>query len=159
MTASRNVPDLLRGLTLVAGPKGLREIRFGCEGEAFDEAPVLIEAERQLREYFAGRRFDFELELDPVGTPFQLAVWNAVSAIPCGETRSYLDIAEAVGSPRGFRAMGHANGRNPLPIVIPCHRVINTGGKLGGYGGGLDIKKILLELEQTHAFRLRQTMP
>jgi methylated-DNA-[protein]-cysteine S-methyltransferase len=156
-TLSRTIPDLLNGLTLTAGSRGLREIRFGCDGEAGDDAPILLESERQLREYFEGRRLAFDLELEPVGTRFQLDVWQAVAAIPYGETRTYREVAQTVGSPKGFRAMGQANGRNPLPIVIPCHRVINTGGKLGGYGGGLDIKKTLLELEQRYAFQLRET--
>ncbi len=154
---SRTIPDLLNGLTLTAGSQGLREIRFGCDGEASDAAPILLETERQLREYFAGSRFAFDLELKPVGTRFQLDVWRAVAAIPYGDTRTYREVAHTVGSPKGFRAMSKANGRNPLPIVIPCHRVINTGGKLGGYGGGLDIKKTLLELEQRYAFQLCET--
>ena len=154
--------ELFGGLTLVAGPRGLRAIDFhGASGSAVTRhaaaSSLLLEAERQLREYFAGERFVFDLELDPEGTPFQRAVWDAVAAIPYGETRSYRDIATAVGRPKGFRAMGQANGRNPLPIVVPCHRVINTGGALGGYGGGLDRKKTLLNLEQTHAHRYRKT--
>jgi methylated-DNA-[protein]-cysteine S-methyltransferase len=157
MSSESRYIDLFGGLTLVGGPRGLRAIDFnGTPGPAFSN-PILLEAERQLREYFAGERFVFDLELDPAGTPFQRAVWSAVAAIPYGETRSYRDIATAVGRPKGFRAMGQANGRNPLPIVIPCHRVINTGGALGGYGGGLDRKKDLLKLEQTHAHRHRKT--
>jgi O-6-methylguanine DNA methyltransferase len=149
--------DLFGGLTLVAGPRGLRAIDFKSTRGSASSNPILLEAERQLREYFAGERFVFDFALDPEGTPFQRAVWNAVAAIPYGETRSYRDIATAVDRPRGFRAMGQANGRNPLPIVVPCHRVINTDGALGGYGGGLDRKRTLLNLEQTHAHRYRKT--
>jgi O-6-methylguanine DNA methyltransferase len=155
---TRYLPDLLNGLTLIAGEHGIREICFGHTAQDSErDHPALLEAERQLREYFAGARFDFDFPLELIGTPFQLAVWKAVAEIPYGETRSYRDIAQAVGSPKGFRAMGHANGRNPVPIVIPCHRVINTGGALGGYGGGLDIKRKLLSLEQNHAGLFRHT--
>ncbi|MEB3102253.1 methylated-DNA--[protein]-cysteine S-methyltransferase [Ferviditalea candida] len=105
-------------------------------------------AAAQLREYFAGKRRRFELKLDLQGTPFQLKVWHALSEIPYGETRSYAQIAGAVGSPKAVRAVGGANNRNPLPIVIPCHRVIGSDGTLTGYGGGLSIKEHLLSLER-----------
>lgn len=158
---SRYLPDLLNGITLVCGPRGLRAIDFRASpGASPGDGAInatLIEAERQLREYFEGRRFVFDIELDLEGTAFQLAVWKAVAAIPYGETRSYREIATAVNRPKGYRAMGQANGRNPLPIVIPCHRVINSGGAMGGYGGGLDRKQTLLELEQRHAQRYRET--
>ncbi len=102
---------------------------------------------RELGEYFAGQRRDFSFGLDLRGTDFQVACWNALLKIPYGETRSYADIARAVGQPRGFRAVGMANNRNPVAIVVPCHRVIASDGTLCGYGGGLDIKRKLLELE------------
>ena len=102
---------------------------------------------RELEEYFAGQRQKFEFRLDLRGTEFQLACWNALLRIPYGETRTYADIARAVGRPRGFRAVGLANNRNPIAIVVPCHRVIASDGTLCGYGGGLDIKRKLLELE------------
>jgi methylated-DNA-[protein]-cysteine S-methyltransferase len=102
---------------------------------------------RELEEYFAGQRRQFSFALDLRGTDFQLACWRALVAIPYGETRSYADIARAVGCPRGFRAVGMANNRNPLAIVVPCHRVIGSDGSLSGYGGGLDVKRKLLELE------------
>jgi O-6-methylguanine DNA methyltransferase len=156
-TESRYLPDLLGGITLVAGPRGLRAIDFhGSPGAAATNS-ALLEAERQLCEYFEGRRFVFDLELDLEGTPFQIAVWQAVAAIPYAETRSYREIARAVNRPKGFRAMGQANGRNPIPIVIPCHRVINSSGAMGGYGGGLDRKRTLLDLEHRHAQRYRET--
>jgi methylated-DNA-[protein]-cysteine S-methyltransferase len=102
---------------------------------------------RELEEYFAGQRREFSFPLDLRGTEFQVACWNALLAIPYGETRSYGDIARAVKCPTGFRAVGMANNRNPIAIVVPCHRVIASDGKLCGYGGGLDTKRKLLELE------------
>lgn len=101
----------------------------------------------ELEEYFAGQRREFTFPLDLRGTEFQLACWRALQQIPYGETRSYADIARAVGRPQGFRAVGMANNRNPIAIVVPCHRVIASDGSLCGYGGGLDIKRKLLELE------------
>lgn len=109
--------------------------------------PVVAEAIRQLREYFDGVRRDFDLPLDPGGTPFQNRVWQALRTIPYGQTRSYADIARAVGAPNGFRAVGAANGRNPLPVVVPCHRVIASNGKLQGFAYGLEVKRRLLDLE------------
>lgn len=101
-----------------------------------EETPLLREAERQLKAYLAGRLRDFDLPLAPRGTPFQQKVWAALTAIPYGETRSYKQVAEAVDCPRGCRAVGMANNRNPIAIVIPCHRVIGADGALVGYGGG-----------------------
>ena len=105
---------------------------------------------RQLNEYFAGERREFELELAPEGTKFQVEVLEALRGIPYGETRTYRDIAVAVGRPKAVRAVGNANGRNPLPIVIPCHRVIGSDGSLTGFGGGIEAKRYLLDLEQQH---------
>lgn len=102
---------------------------------------------RELEEYFAGLRRQFSFSLDFRGTEFQKACWNALLAIPYGETRTYADIARAVNRPQGFRAVGMANNRNPIAIVVPCHRVIASDGTLCGYGGGLDIKRKLLQLE------------
>jgi O-6-methylguanine DNA methyltransferase len=107
------------------------------------------DAARQLLEYLAGKRTAFELALDLRGTPFQRSVWAELQAIPYGETRSYLDVARAIGSPGAVRAVGAANGANPVAIIVPCHRVIQSGGKLGGYGGGLDLKRRLLAMEQS----------
>jgi O-6-methylguanine DNA methyltransferase len=101
----------------------------------------------ELEEYFSGKRRDFTFPLDLRGTDFQLACWRALLAIPYGETRSYADIAHAIGKPNAFRAVGMANNRNPIAIVVPCHRVIASNGSLCGYGGGLDVKRKLLELE------------
>jgi methylated-DNA-[protein]-cysteine S-methyltransferase len=109
--------------------------------------PVLIETERQLNEYFGGRRKSFALKLDFDGTSFQQRVWRALLTIPFGETRSYGEIARQIGNPTATRAVGAANGRNPISIVAPCHRVIGSTGKLTGFGGGLDAKAYLLTLE------------
>ena len=102
---------------------------------------------RQLREYFDGKRRDFDIPLDVEGTEFQARVWAALRRIPFGRTASYADIARKIGQPKAMRAVGMANGRNPVSIVVPCHRVIGADGSLTGYGGGLDRKKILLDLE------------
>jgi len=108
---------------------------------------VLELAAAQLLEYFAGRRRQFELPLAAAGTAFQRQVWDALAAIPWGELRSYADIARAIERPTAVRAVGAANGRNPLPIVVPCHRVVGSNGSLTGFAGGLGIKRRLLELE------------
>lgn len=109
--------------------------------------PLLLEGERQLLEYLSGQRKTFDLPLNPQGTPFQKRVWQALEAIPWGETRTYRDMAQAVDSPRGFRAVGMANHHNPIPIFIPCHRVVGADGSLTGYAGGLELKQALLALE------------
>ena len=111
-------------------------------------APLSDRAAAQLEEYFLGERQEFDLPLSPVGTPFQMAVWEALKTIPYGETRSYGQIAAAVGNPKGSRAVGMACNRNPIWIVIPCHRVVGSTGKLTGYEGGLDMKRTLLDLEK-----------
>lgn len=102
----------------------------------------------QIREYFAGNRTNFDIPLAPEGTDFQQQVWNALRNIPYGETRTYKQIAQAIGNPKAVRAVGMANNKNPIAILIPCHRVIGSNGKLVGYAGGLDIKKQLLNLER-----------
>jgi len=113
------------------------------------------EAKRQLHAYFGGELTEFDLALSPVGTVFQRQVWEALRTIPYGQTRSYGDVARQIGKPLASRAVGAANGRNPLPIVIPCHRVVGSTGMLTGFGGGLEAKAALLRLEQQHApFRL-----
>jgi len=117
------------------------------KGEDHNPSPLSDDAARQLEEYFRGERQSFDLPLAPVGTPFQMAVWEALRTIPYGETRSYGQIAAAIGNPKGSRAVGMACNRNPIWIVIPCHRVVGSTGKLTGYEGGLDMKRSLLELE------------
>jgi methylated-DNA-[protein]-cysteine S-methyltransferase len=138
-------------LRLVAGVSGIRAVEFGphasAEGERNDSHPLLCEAARQLRAYFSGDLRVFDLPLDLQGTEFQMRVWRALIAIPYGATRSYSQIALAIGAPRAVRAVGAANGANPIAIVVPCHRVIGSGGRLTGYGGGLPLKRRLLELE------------
>lgn len=109
--------------------------------------PILLETQKQLREYFAGTRQRFDLPLDFEGTEFQKSVWQALLDIPFGETRSYRDIAEQVGNIKAVRAVGAANGKNPISIIAPCHRVVGVNGKLVGFAGGLNNKEILLRLE------------
>jgi len=110
-----------------------------------------LDVVQQLQEYFAGKRKKFDVKLHLAGTPFEKKVWKALTEIPYGKTASYAEIASKIGKPTAFRAVGNANGKNPIPIIIPCHRVINSSGELGGYGGGLDLKRRLLELEANHA--------
>jgi methylated-DNA-[protein]-cysteine S-methyltransferase len=153
-------------LTLVANQKRtLTAIRWDKEDTnrekpeniAEDEHdPVLLKAEQQLREYFEGQRQIFSLDLDFDGTEFQKKVWNALLTIPFGETRSYGDIARQIGNPKSVRAVGAANGKNPLPIIVPCHRVIGSSGKLVGFGGGMENKALLLNLERARTGRQKQ---
>ena len=128
----------------------MTEIRFGaCAGdEPLEETPVLKHAVEELTAYFAGAFQAFSIPLSPRGTAFQQAVWQALMDIPYGQTATYGEIAARIGNPKACRAVGMANNRNPLPIVIPCHRVIGGSGKLVGYGGGLPVKEWLLKLER-----------
>jgi len=119
-------------------------------GYVIKETPILAEANRQLQEYFKGQRKEFKLDLNPSGTEFMKKVWESLRKIPYGETRSYKDIAISIGHDKAYRAVGLANNRNPISIIIPCHRVIGANGSLVGYGGGLDIKTFLLELERSN---------
>jgi len=141
-------------LKLVASEVGLAAILWiKVEEEIFPGSiedgshPLLLETEKQLKEYFAGKRTSFDLPLAAEGTDFQKKVWKLLSRIPYGETRSYGEIAQQLGNPKAMRAVGAANGKNPLSIVVPCHRVIGANGKLTGFGGGLDNKDFLLKLE------------
>ncbi len=149
-----------RSLAIVAGDNGIQQIRFNGKppenGTRDETHPFLQSAVRQLQAYLAGELQEFDLPLDPTGTPFQMQVWKALRAIPYGETRSYVGIANAIGAPKAVRAVGGANGRNPIPIVVPCHRVIGANGALTGFGGGIEIKKFLLALEAQHAQRTRK---
>ena len=148
-SADAEVADgLTMRISVSAG--GLRAIHFDATGAVADAAPhnpLLAEAIAQLRAYFAGRLREFQLPLDLAGTEFQVLVWRELLTIPYGETRSYSAVAQAIGRPAAVRAVGAANGANPIPIVVPCHRVIGADRKLVGYGGGLPLKKRLLELE------------
>jgi methylated-DNA-[protein]-cysteine S-methyltransferase len=151
----RSIDSPVGTLTLAGKDGRLRHLRMvdqtyepsrdGWEpdGDAFPEAVEQLEA------YFAGERTEFELELDLVGTEFQRRVWAALLTIPYGETRSYGEIARQIGAPGAFRAVGLANGHNPIGIIVPCHRVIGSNGSLTGYGGGLDRKRALLALEKS----------
>ena len=136
-------------LHVVGFPSGRGAAR--PEGDWTENAALFAEAARQLGDYFAGKRHSFDLPLAPSGTPFQRDVLAALQQIPYGETRSYGELAKAVGRPKASRAVGAANGRNPLPIVIPCHRAIGSDGSLTGFGGGLATKRFLLDLERRHA--------
>lgn len=140
-------------LRLTAEGGQIRSVEFAAVGETGGAPPssVLAEAARQLLAYFAGELRRFELPLEPEGTAFERRVWDAVAAIPYGDTRSYAEIARAVGSPGAARAVGAANGANPLPILVPCHRVVGSNGALTGYGGGLELKRRLLDLESGRA--------
>ncbi|MBM7455562.1 methylated-DNA-[protein]-cysteine S-methyltransferase [Oceanisphaera litoralis] len=155
MTTHCTQPSPLGWLSISATTDAITELRFIDEADNADNAdkniapstPLLQSACRQLAEYFAGKRRHFELPLAPRGTPFQHAVWQALQTIPHGRHRSYKDIALLVGNPNAMRAVGLANGRNPIAIIIPCHRVIGASGKLVGYAGGLARKSWLLQHE------------
>lgn len=143
-------------LTLIASDKGLMAILWENDdparvkidaGEQKDDHALLCKTEKQLREYFSGERKKFEVPLDFYGTEFQQQVWQALLTIPFGETRSYLQIAQQIGNEKSVRAVGAANGKNPISIIAPCHRVIGSSGKLIGFAGGLEAKAFLLQLE------------
>lgn len=121
------------------------------DAEPVASLPALNLVCSELREYFAGERRKFTVPLDLRGTPFQLSVWRALAEIPYGETRTYAEVARRVKHPRAFRAVGAANGANPVPVIVPCHRVIGSDGKLGGYGGGLETKRRMLAFEKSTA--------
>jgi len=143
-------------LSIETGPAGVRRIGFGARGENSHSSSVMRETIRQLRLYFAGELQAFDLPLELIGTDFQKRVWSALVTIPYGKTRSYTEIAAQIGAPRAVRAVGAANGRNPIPIIVPCHRVIGASGSLVGFGGGLEWKRLLLDLEATNAGRSRK---
>ena len=148
----RTIESPVGPLVLVASATGLRAVDFGDDGRRrhLPEgiSPVLGETERQLTEYFAGDRREFDLPLEPEGTSFQLSVWQVLRGIPYGQTISYGEQARRLGDANKARAVGGANGKNPLSIVVPCHRVIGASGALTGFGGGISIKESLLRLEQ-----------
>jgi methylated-DNA-[protein]-cysteine S-methyltransferase len=142
-------------LYLSANDAGLTELSFlrkrserrAVVARATAAQRIVREVERQLSQYFAGRRRDFDLPLAPAGTEFQLATWKELCEVPFGETISYGELARRIGRPRAVRAVGAANGANPISIIVPCHRVIGADGRLVGYGGGLPVKRALLRLE------------
>ena len=142
-------------LRLVADDEGLREVRFAEPRHPRSTPSTWVRASepfllvrKQLLEYFAGERTQFDLPLHPRGTPFQLGVWRALADIPYGVTTSYGELARRIDNPKAVRAVGSANGQNPLPIIVPCHRVIGSNGSLTGFGGGLPTKQFLLALEE-----------
>ncbi len=141
-------------ITIVENGQAISQLHIGeapCLPEAQQcQTPLLESACAQLEEYFSGKRRIFDLPLAPVGTAFQKKAWNALLTIPYGQTRTYKDMALAIGCPKGFRAVGLANNKNPIAILIPCHRVIGANGKLVGYAGGVHLKRFLLELEGVH---------
>ncbi len=155
--AFKIIPSPVGKLKMIASDKGLvailwenanpKRVKVGALVEDQNH-PILLETERQLHEYFQGLRKSFALKLDLKGTKFQNDVWRALLGIPFGETRSYGQLARQLGNPRATRAVGAANGRNPISIVVPCHRVIGSSGKLTGFAGGLGTKAQLLELER-----------
>jgi methylated-DNA-[protein]-cysteine S-methyltransferase len=150
----RKINSRIGPLYLVASEKGLQGVfwtkqRFPMvTDESERKSLILKKAELQLEEYLSGKRKDFDLPLDPRGTEFQKRVWEQLTKIPYGQTRSYKDIAKALNQESASRAVGSANGQNPLSIIVPCHRVISSNGSLGGYAGGLGIKEALLSLEK-----------
>ncbi|CAK9884484.1 MAG: Methylated-DNA--protein-cysteine methyltransferase, constitutive [Candidatus Erwinia impunctatus] len=151
-------------LTLIASEEGIAAVLWENENpsrirlkanELANDFPLLRDAEKQLGEYFTGQRTQFSLKLAPEGTVFQRSVWQVLQQIPYGETRSYQQVAALAGYPRAVRAVGAANGRNPLSILVPCHRVIGANGKLTGFAGGLETKAFLLDLESgRHCFHI-----
>ncbi len=158
--------QLIGTLTLVGDERGLCHIEFEKKRKPLTllpdwtrKASFFDGLKSQLRDYFKGRRRQFNLPLAPHGTAFQRKVWRALRNIPYGETVSYGDIAREVGNPQAVRAVGGANARNPIPIIIPCHRVIGSDGALTGFGGGLKIKQCLLDLERRSAFKSKYQSP
>ena len=161
MTSTKQLDSPIGRLRLVATDQGLSHLLFDqqvgedpdSDGDAVeaDDHPVLAAATTQLAEYFAGRRQEFDIPLDLTGTEFQRAAWSALASVPFGETRSYRQQAEAIGRPKAVRAIGAANGKNPVPIVLPCHRIVGSDGSLTGYGGGLPVKEFLLNHEQAQS--------
>jgi methylated-DNA-[protein]-cysteine S-methyltransferase len=142
-------------LLIAENSSGVSAIIFNADSFSIPDSWIQVEylsseVMKQLQQYFNGERYQFDLPLAPEGTSFQLEVWRALEKIPYGETISYLDLAKQIGKPAAVRAVGAANGANPLPIVIPCHRVIGHNGKLTGYGGGLDKKQYLLSMESLY---------
>ena len=150
-TYTTTVDSPVGPLLLTSDGTAITRVLFAAEPDpswSTEPCPVLDQAVTQLGEYFQGERTDFDLLLEPAGTPFQLTVWQALREIPYAETINYGQLAARVGNPRASRAVGLANGRNPISIVVPCHRVIGADGSLTGYGGGLDRKRTLLDLER-----------
>ncbi|RBW69380.1 methylated-DNA--[protein]-cysteine S-methyltransferase [Bacillus taeanensis] len=158
-------------LTVVSTNEGICKLQFGSVEETLpsikawakkhflkievgNDETILQDVYSQLNEYFIGEREQFDIPIDLYGTPFQQKVWNSLRSIEYAETNSYKEVAQAIGAPKAVRAIGSANNKNPVPIIIPCHRVIGSNGALVGYGGGLSKKEYLLQLEKNNAARL-----
>lgn len=146
-------PTPMGRITLASNGSAITQLVFGAAELEGKETPTALtnEAANQVQEYLAGKRTSFDLPLEPAGTPFQLQVWEALQAIPYGQTRTYQEVAASIGNAKAMRAVGGANNKNPLPLIIPCHRVIGANGDLVGYAYGLPIKRFLLDLEQEHS--------
>ncbi len=137
---------------LIAEKKFLKSLKKNFYGRIIKDDSKNEEAVDQLKEFLSGRRKYFDCKLDLNGSPFERKVWSFLKKIPYGETRSYKEVAEAIGHPKAFRAVGRANAHNPIPLIIPCHRVVESNGGLGGYGHGTRVKKMLLDFEKAHGF-------
>jgi methylated-DNA-[protein]-cysteine S-methyltransferase len=164
----KQIESAVGKLKLVASPNALVAVLWEEEPpdrvklepmKVAPQQPILVETERQLSQYFLGIRTAFDLPIEPNGSNFQEKVWRALREIPFGETRSYLDLANAVGSPKACRAVGAANGKNPLAIVVPCHRVVGASGALTGFAGGLEAKAKLLALEARACAQAGESSP
>jgi methylated-DNA-[protein]-cysteine S-methyltransferase len=156
-TSFRVAPGWL--IHAAASDRGIARIEIGGDRQPAgeDPHPLLARVRRQLEEYFRGERTEFDVPLDLRGTEFELRVWEKLQEVPYGETIRYAQLAQRVGSPRAFRAVGRANGKNPVPIIVPCHRVIASGGGLGGYSAGISYKRLLLELEASNTKRINSS--
>jgi methylated-DNA-[protein]-cysteine S-methyltransferase len=148
MTFSTQFSSTVGSLTLEGDDHVLTRVGFGEPAALRGDAAATTAAALQLEQYFAGERTEFELDVEPHGTAFERRVWDAVRAIPYGQTASYAEIARRIGRPGACRAVGRANGRNPLAVIVPCHRVVGSDGSLTGYAGGIEMKRALLELER-----------
>jgi methylated-DNA-[protein]-cysteine S-methyltransferase len=148
MTFSTQFPSTVGPLTLEGDDRVLTRVGFGHPAAPQGDAVAVSAAALQLEQYFTGERTEFELDVELGGTQFERRVWDAVRAIPYGETATYAEIARRIGRPEACRAVGRANGRNPVAVIVPCHRVIGSDGSLTGYAGGIETKRALLELER-----------
>jgi methylated-DNA-[protein]-cysteine S-methyltransferase len=149
MTSSTQFSSTVGPLTLEGDDRTLTRIGFGEPAAPQGDAAAVASAATQLEQYFAGERTDFDVDLELDGTPFERRVWEEVRAIPYGETATYAEIARRVGRPSACRAVGRANGRNPIAVIVPCHRVVGSDGSLTGYAGGIEMKRALLDLERS----------
>jgi methylated-DNA-[protein]-cysteine S-methyltransferase len=151
MTFSTKFSSTVGPLTLEGDELALTRVGFGEAKAPQGDAKAVADAAIQLEQYFAGERTEFDVDIELDGTPFERRVWDEVRAIPYGETATYAEIAERIGRPGACRAVGRANGRNPVALIVPCHRVIGSDGSLTGYAGGLEMKRALLDLEAAAA--------